>query len=55
MEARKLVNTWLRSLAPGKKDIIYCTSHAKYKALARQLGYHYYHGNPKDNDAYFLA
>jgi len=55
IEAKKLVNARLRNLAPGEKGVIYCTSHAKCKALARQLGYYYYHGNPKDGDAHFLA
>jgi superfamily II DNA helicase RecQ len=55
MEAKKLVDARLGSLAPGEKGVIYCTSHAKCKALARQLGCHYYHGNPKDSDAHFLA
>jgi hypothetical protein len=55
MEARKLVNARLGSLAPGEKGVIYYTSHAKCKALARQLGCHYYYGNPKDSDAHFLA
>ncbi len=34
MEARKLVDTRLGSLAAGEKGVIYYTSHAKYKALA---------------------
>ena len=55
MEARKLVNARLGSLVPGEKGVIYCTSHAKYKALAWQLGCHYYHGNPKDSNVHFLA
>ena len=55
IEAKKLVDARLRSLVPGEKGVIYYTSHAKCKALARQLGYHYYHGNPKDSDAHFLA
>ena len=55
MEARKLVNVRLGSLVPGEKGVIYCTSHAKCKVLARQLGCHYYHGNPKDSNAHFLA
>lgn len=55
MEAKKLVDARLGSLAPGEKGVIYCTSHAKCKVLARQLGCHYYHGNPKDSDAHFLA
>jgi superfamily II DNA helicase RecQ len=55
MEARKLVDTWLRSLALGEKGVIYYTSYAKCKTLARTLRYHYYHKNPKDNDTHFLA
>ena len=55
MEVKKLVDARLESLALRKKGVIYCTSHAKYKALARQLGYYYYHRNPEDSDAHFLA
>jgi superfamily II DNA helicase RecQ len=55
MEARKLVDARLGSLAAGEKGVIYYTSHAKCKALARQLGCHYYYGNPKDSDAHFLT
>jgi hypothetical protein len=55
MEAKKLVDAQLKSLALGEKGVIYYISHAKYKALARQLGCHYYYGNPKDSDAHFLA
>jgi superfamily II DNA helicase RecQ len=55
MEVKKLVEARLGDLAPGEKGVIYCTSHAKCKALARQLGCHYYHGNPRDGDAHFLA
>ncbi|KAH9205095.1 P-loop containing nucleoside triphosphate hydrolase protein [Leptodontidium sp. 2 PMI_412] len=55
MEARKLVDARLGCLAPGEKGVTYGTSHAKYKALARQLGCHYYHGNPMDSGAHFLA
>jgi hypothetical protein len=55
MEAKKLVDARLGSLASGEKGVIYCTSYAKCKVLARQLGCHYYHGNPKDSDAHFLA
>jgi hypothetical protein len=55
IEAKKLVNARLGSLAPREKGVIYYTSYAKCKALARQLGCHYYHGNPKDSDAHFLT
>ncbi|KAH8591172.1 P-loop containing nucleoside triphosphate hydrolase protein [Bisporella sp. PMI_857] len=55
MEAKKLVDARLGHLATGEKGVVYCTSHAKCKALARQLGCHYYHGNPADSDAHFLA
>jgi hypothetical protein len=55
IEAKKLVNARLGSLALGEKRVIYYTSHAKCKALARQLGYYYYYKNPKDSDAHFLT
>ena len=35
MEAKKLINTRLKGLAPGEKGMIYYTSHAKCKALAQ--------------------
>jgi hypothetical protein len=55
MEAKKLVDTRLKSLVLKEKGVIYCTSYAKYKALARQLRCHYYYRNLKDGDTYFLA
>ena len=55
MEAKKLVDARLGSLVPGEKGVIYYTSYAKCKVLAQQLSCYYYYGNPKDNDAYFLA
>jgi hypothetical protein len=55
IEARKLVDAWLRSLALGEKGMIYCTSYAKYKALAWTLRCYYYYGNLKDSDTYFFA
>jgi hypothetical protein len=55
IEARKLVDTRLRSLALREKGVIYCISYTKYKALARTLRCHYYYRNLKDNDTYFLA
>jgi hypothetical protein len=55
IEARKLVDAWLRSLALREKGVIYCTSYAKYKALAWTLKCHYYYRNLKDSDTYFLA
>jgi superfamily II DNA helicase RecQ len=55
IEAKKLIGARLGSLAPGEKGVVYCTSHAKCKVLARQLNCHYYHGNPEDSSAHFLA
>ena len=55
MEAKKLVDARLGSIAAGEKGVIYCTSHAKCKVLAKQLSCHYYHGNPRDSNAHFLA
>jgi superfamily II DNA helicase RecQ len=55
MEAKKLIGAQLGSLAPGEKGVVYCTSHAKCKVLARQLNCHYYHRNPEDSSAHFLA
>jgi superfamily II DNA helicase RecQ len=55
VEAKKFVEARLGNLAPCEKGVVYCTSHAKCKVLARQLGCHYYHGNPQDSDAHFLA
>jgi hypothetical protein len=34
IEAKKLVNAWLKSLVLGEKGVIYYTSYTKYKALA---------------------
>jgi superfamily II DNA helicase RecQ len=55
MEVRKLVDARLGNLTVGEKGVVYCTSHAKCKVLARQLGCHYYHGDPKDSNTHFLA
>lgn len=55
VEVKKLVDARLGSIAAGEKGVIYCTSHAKCKVLAKQLDCHYYHGNPKDSSAHFLA
>ena len=40
---------------PVKKGVIYCLSHAKCRALARQLGCHYYHALREDSDSQFAA
>lgn len=53
MEVKKLVDARLKTLIVGEKGVVYCTSHAKCKMLARQLGCHYYYGNP--NDGYTLT
>ena len=55
MEVKKLVNARLGNLTVGGKGVVYCTSHAKCKVLARQLGCHYYHGDPQDSNTHFLA
>ncbi|KAH7199084.1 P-loop containing nucleoside triphosphate hydrolase protein, partial [Fusarium flagelliforme] len=55
IEVKKLVDGRLQHLSPGEKGVIYCTSHAKYKALARQLGCHYYHAQRDNTDAHFIA
>jgi superfamily II DNA helicase RecQ len=55
MKVKKLVEARLGSLTPGEKGVVYCTSHAKCRALARQLGCHHYHGTPEDCDTHFVA
>ena len=55
MEVKKLVDARLGNLTVGGKGVVYCTSHAKCKVLARQLGCHYYHGDPQDSNMHFLA
>ncbi|PON19994.1 hypothetical protein TGAM01_v211133 [Trichoderma gamsii] len=56
MEVKKLVEARVGLLAPGEKGVVYCTSHAKCKALALLMGCHYYHGDPNEGgDAHFLA
>ena len=55
MEVRRLVERELPLLAPGEKGIVYCRSHALCKALARLLKCHYYHSDPNDGDAHYLA
>ncbi|RFU71790.1 recq family helicase, partial [Trichoderma arundinaceum] len=56
MEVKKLVEARVGLLAPGEKGVVYCTSHAKCKALARLMDCHYYHGDPNEGgDAHFLA
>ncbi|KAL2207010.1 hypothetical protein CC79DRAFT_1335237 [Sarocladium strictum] len=54
-KVKKLVLSRRQDLAKGKKGVVYCASHAKCKALAQQLGCHYYHGLPSDSNAYFFA
>ncbi|KAK7413947.1 hypothetical protein QQZ08_012559, partial [Neonectria magnoliae] len=54
-EVKQRVQARAGSLKAGDKGIIYCTSRASCKALALQLGCHYYHGDPEDPDADFLA
>ncbi|KAJ4175931.1 hypothetical protein NW767_015620 [Fusarium falciforme] len=55
MEVKKLVDARLPRLSLGEKGVIYCTSHAKCRALARQLGCHYYHAQRDDSHAQFIA
>ncbi|KFZ18502.1 hypothetical protein V501_01170 [Pseudogymnoascus sp. VKM F-4519 (FW-2642)] len=54
-EVQKLVESRVAGLAPGEKGVIYCNSHMKCKVLAQRLGCHYYHGNPEDSNAHFIA
>ena len=54
-EVQKLVDSRVAGLAPGEKGVIYCNSHLKCKVLAKRLGCHYYHGNPEDSKAHFIA
>jgi superfamily II DNA helicase RecQ len=54
-EVQKLVESRVAGHAPGEKGVIYCNSHMKYKVLAQRLGFHYYHGNPEDSNAHFVA
>lgn len=54
-EVKTLMDSRLEQLEPGEKGVIYCTSHAKCRALARYLDCHYYHSKPEDCDTHFLA
>ncbi|KFY03918.1 hypothetical protein V490_00051, partial [Pseudogymnoascus sp. VKM F-3557] len=54
-EKGKLVESRMAGFAPGEKGVIYCNSHMKCKVLAQRLGCHYYHGDPEDSNAHFLA
>lgn len=54
-EVKRLVTSRWPSLQEGEKGDIYYISHAKCKALAQQLGCHYYHGSPDNGDAHFIA
>ncbi|KAK2931868.1 hypothetical protein FoTM2_009385 [Fusarium oxysporum f. sp. vasinfectum] len=55
MEVKRRVEARLPDLSAGEKGIIYCTSQAKCKALARQLDCHYYHALRDDSDSQFIA
>jgi superfamily II DNA helicase RecQ len=44
-----------KTMAPGEKGIIYCSSKAKCKALAGQIKCHYYHSASHDQEAEFFA
>jgi superfamily II DNA helicase RecQ len=55
MEVKRRVEARLPHLSAGEKGIIYCTSQAKCKALARQLGCHYYHALRDNSDSQFIA
>jgi superfamily II DNA helicase RecQ len=55
MEVKRRVGARLPDLSAGEKGIIYCTSQAKCRALARQLGCHYYHTLRDDSDSQFIA
>ncbi|KAM6504552.1 hypothetical protein FSOLCH5_015458 [Fusarium solani] len=54
MEVKKLVDSRLRVYRQGRRGSC-CTSHAKCRALARQLSCHYYHAQRDDGDAQFVA
>ncbi|KAH6984192.1 P-loop containing nucleoside triphosphate hydrolase protein [Ilyonectria sp. MPI-CAGE-AT-0026] len=54
-EVKELVAARAKTLRPGEKGIVFCRSHASCKAVALQLGCCYYHGEPDDPDAAFLA
>lgn len=55
MEVKRLVDAQSKLLQSGEKGIVYCTSHAKCKAMARHLSCHFYHGDSKDSDTHFHA
>ena len=55
MEVRRMVLAQRPELKPGEKGVIYCKSRAKCQVLARQLQCHYYHSDPHNGDAQFLA
>jgi superfamily II DNA helicase RecQ len=55
MEVKRRVEARLPDLSAGEKGIIYCTSQANCKALARQLGCHYYHALHDDSNSQFIA
>ncbi|RGP59552.1 recq family [Fusarium longipes] len=55
MEVKRRVAARLPDLSAGEKGIIYCTSQAKCKALALQLGCHYYHALRDNSDSQFIA
>jgi superfamily II DNA helicase RecQ len=54
-KAKRLVEAQQLTLLQGEKGIIYCTSHAKCKALALLLRCHDYHASRDDGDLQFLA
>ncbi|KAH7110378.1 recQ family helicase [Dactylonectria estremocensis] len=55
MKVKALVNAQLGGLSPEEKGVIYCISHAKCRALAQQLRYHYYYGRPEEYGSDFAA
>ncbi|KAG7406728.1 putative ATP-dependent DNA helicase Q1 [Fusarium oxysporum f. sp. rapae] len=55
IEVKRRVEARLPDLSAREKGIIYCTSQAKYKALAHQLDCHYYHALRDDSDSQFIA
>ncbi|KFX98401.1 hypothetical protein V490_02328 [Pseudogymnoascus sp. VKM F-3557] len=54
-EVQNLVESQVAGFAPREKGVIYYNSHMKCKVLAQRLGCHYYHGNPEDSNAHFVA
>lgn len=50
IEVKKMVQARIEHLSPGQKGMIYCTTHAKCRAVALQTGYPYYHSQPNNGN-----